>query len=216
MKKFFLKIGAFLALKCRIYYVWSKVYRWLWERKYRGQEIPRYDTCARIEEVTGKMKWRKDTWLMLWDAISLPEATYYRHLHDGGSDCDDIALFAINRLYEFARGNDTFLFYKENACYLTNLRSFGLLSVPWIRDGKAGGHNVGVFKYSDKDEGWLWAHVSNWYRGQIRYGFKSLPAVVDDVLSGEYESFDIKAESVGWAHADLCLRLMEYRWSHKL
>jgi hypothetical protein len=221
MKKFFLKIGAWFALKCRLYYMWSKVYRWFWEDgELKRQEMPKYDDYGRIEEVTGLMQWRKDTWVMLFDAISRPQAAYHRYLHGNqAGDCDDIALYAINRLHDQAVRNGRILKSPGRADFRVDLDSFGLLSCPWIRGSKAGGHNVGIFRYSLSSGGidkWEWAHVSNWYRGKIRFGFPSKPALVDDILAGEYGHFDPKAESIGWAHCDLNLKLKEYHWSLKL
>jgi hypothetical protein len=104
----------------------------------------------------------------------------------------------------------------EDGHLMSDLQSFGLLSVPFLLNGKLGGHNVGVFRYRWGSENWLWAVVSNWYGGLVRYGFHSLPAVVEDVLVGEYGSHNPKAESLGWAVADLDLRLREYNWKHRI
>ena len=215
MKKFIFKILTWFSLRCRLYYVWSKVYRWLYERGH--PRLPPFDDYGSIEILTGRMKWRRDTWLMLWDAVSAPEATYTRFCtgEDAG-DCDDIALWAINRLHDIAYRNGRTLRSPERAPFIScDLASFGLLSVPWIKDGKIGGHNVGVFRHRVGD-GWEWCHVSNWYGGQIKFGFSSLPAVVEDVLSGEYGLYTPKAESLGWAVADLNLRLREYHWKHRI
>ena len=115
MKKFILKIGVWFALKCRLYYIWSKIYRFFRERKFRNVELPYYETLDALEEELGKMVWREDDWTMLWDAISTPQATYGRYKprkdyeeyistlsapvsgnspYPGAGDCDDIALFA--------------------------------------------------------------------------------------------------------------------------
>lgn len=216
MKKFIFKILTWFSLRCRLYYFWSRVYRWIWERGY--SKIPGFATdYGIVEKIAGEMRWRRDTWLMLWDAISKPEATYQRFI-DGkdAGDCDDIALFAIERLYDQASRNGRILRSTGRASFLScDLGSFGLLSVPFLLKGKLAGHNVGVFRHRVSDR-WEWCHVSNWYAGQIRFGFPSLEAVVEDVLSGEYGSFDPKAESLGWAYADLDLRLRRYRWKHKL
>lgn len=207
MKKFLLKICVWFALKCRLYYFWSKIYRFLYERKYKNVELPYYGTLQDLEEELDKMVWRADDWTMLWDAISTPQATYQRHIdrqdNEDAGDCDDISLFAANRIKD--RGgilrND-----KNKDSYLVKV---GLLSCPWLnKDNKTGGHNVCVVQYMvlNEDNRTYWAHVSNWNNGKIQWGYNSLYDVVSAVVGRK------NCTSLGWALADNDLKLMEYHW----
>jgi hypothetical protein len=207
VKKFLLKICAWFALKCRLYYFWSRVYRFLYERKYKNVQLPYYGHLKDLEKVLGEMIWIEDDWTMLWDAISTPQATYQRHVDrqddEDAGDCDDISLFAANRIYD--RGSILRSDNDEDS-YLVKV---GLLSCPWISaKGKAGGHNVCAFQYMELKTGVAqWAHVSNWHNGKIQWGFNSLYDVVSAVVGRK------KCTSLGWAFASINLKLQEYHWS---
>jgi hypothetical protein len=199
-----------LALKYKLYYRWSKVYQWLYERKYRNVELPTFYSLEDIQKLTDEMQWRKDTWVMLWDAISTPRATYGRHVDDDkdkAGDCDDISLSAISFIENMV----------DNG-YINNIREVGLLSCPWLNEeNKAGGHNVGVFAYKEEiasapgicvTTASKFAHISNWHSGRIQYGFDSLEDVVKDVLSGPGRN-RIRT-SLGWAFATTGLKLVKF------
>jgi hypothetical protein len=116
-------------------------------------------------------------------------------------DCDDISLFAADRIRDM-----------RDRGVLPDVRTVGLLSVPWIdKDGKIGGHNVCAFSYVEREavsnpeigetRGLCWAHVSNWYSGVVRFNgllnglrFETVEDVVRDVLLGK--------TSIGWSLAD--------------
>jgi|GEM_PF-2807621 len=217
VKLFFLRWMARWALKGRWYYHWSRIYQFLFERRrIRKYRIPAYTSLPEgVESTVRKMKWRKDTWVMLFDAISHPKATFGRH-QEGmkAGDCDDISLFAAWAVRDMmSRG------------WLKDFRFVGLLSVPWIDDGgKTGGHNVCVVSYVDRQvtsnpevgesTGLLWAHMSNWHGGRMQtHGrdgepFRRVEDVVMDVLSGPGRSWS--CVSVGWARADCDLNPVEY------
>lgn len=204
MKVWILRRLTWLALRGKLYYVWSKIYQFLFERKYRSTPVPGFVSLSGVSEFVGKMRWRKDTWVMLFDAISAPQATVARHLADQkAGDCDDISLVdavCINDMLE--RG------------YLkcdTGIIDVGLLSVPWVDvKGKTGGHNVCAFSYKVPVSGSYainWAHVSNWHGGEVitSAGGKalgSLEDVVKAVLGGK--------TSLGWSYADVNLKLLRY------
>ena len=122
MKYKFFHLLTKLVLKYRLYYLWSKVYQWVWERKYRDYQLSSIDSMAYLEEFISRMEWREDTGWMLWDAISLPQATCARWKNgEKAGDCDDISLYAVNRMEDmFMKGK------------LNKMSPMGLLSVPWI------------------------------------------------------------------------------------
>ena len=200
---FFFRIFIFFSLRLRLYYWWSRRYQFAFEWRYENEVLPELSGFADLENVLSRMRWRKDTEVMLYDAISTPQATYARHRmgYEAG-DCDDISIYAVNRINDM-RSRDLFR---------GNVYEVGLLSVPWIdEDDEIGGHNVCAFSYNSKltdgttDYGVIrWAYVSNWFNGRIRYGFKSIEDVVREIL--RFKS----AQSIGWAWATEKLEVIKY------
>jgi hypothetical protein len=208
VKVWILRGLTWLALRGKLYYVWSRIYRFLFERKrIKKYRIPGYTSLPDgVERTVDRMRWRKDTWVMLFDAVSHPHATLGRHLEGlKAGDCDDISLFAAWAIRDMMRRG-----------FLAPFRFVGLLSVPWLDGkGKCGGHNVCVVSYVDPQTNEVrWAHVSNWRSGQVQTHdrrnelFADVRDVVRDVLSGP--SRDRNCTSLGWARADCDLKLVEY------
>lgn len=190
MKLFFLRILVWFALKCRLYYIWSKVYRFFAERKYKKNVVlPKLNSLNELEDLIGNIIWRKDKWYMLWDAISYPEATYGRYVTNKGSDCDDMAILAAFLLEDMKKHGKV------------NFMEVGLLSVPWLSKNRGvGGHNVCIIKYKSGMDTY-YAHISNWNMGKIQWAFPSVQSVVKEVLHGE---------TLGWSVATPNLKLKQY------
>ena len=202
MKLFILRWLTKQALKKGWYYRWSRVYQFLFERKrIRNHRIPPFISLTDgVEKTVDRMRWVKDTWIMLFDAISHPHATVGRHLSGfKAGDCDDISLFAAWSIRDMMERG-----------YLEDFRFVGLLSIPWLsKDGKCAGHNVCVISYIDKQAGALrWAHISNWHSGKVQthnrlgHAFSTVEDVVRNVIGGN--------TSTGWARVDCDLNLLEY------
>lgn len=198
MKLFGMRVLTWVALKGRFYYGWSKIYRWLRERKWRHIDIPIFKSFEEITEIVGKMQWRRDGYRELWDAVSTPYAAYGKFLAGNkAGDCDDISIFAVHCLN---KADEAKLLEKP-------LWQIGLLSCPWIdAKGKVGGHNVCAFAYQEPNGDIKWGHISNWYKGKIVWGLDSKKSVVRHVLG-------ISRTSLGWAYVTLDLKLIEYHWS---
>jgi hypothetical protein len=202
MKKAVMRALTWLALRGRLYAVWSKVYQFFGEHKHIDKQLPPYSSFADVKKIVGKMKWRKDTWFMLWDAVSHPVATYSRHMAGmPAGDCDDQAFFAVRAIEDM-----------RAAQVVDGVVEVGLLSVPWLQlvpggKGKTriGGHNVCVFRYyrTKSDMRSKWAHISNWHNGEFVSGFDTLEDVVKNIL----EDHRI---SLGWAYWDVDLKLKRY------
>ena len=79
MKFFVFRVLTWLVFVSRIYYVWSRVYQFLFERKYKEYILPELDKLESISGVLRCMGWRPDKFRELWDAVSSPQATYARH-----------------------------------------------------------------------------------------------------------------------------------------
>lgn len=203
-KFWIMRVLAWLALRAKLYYVWSSIYQFLWERsEIKNMDLFIPGSIKELEKVVGEMVWRKDTWIMLGDAISHPKATYSRHIFGKkAGDCDDISLFAIDRLAAMPMTTTS------DGDRSISIALVYLLSIPWIKneDNKIGGHNVGVLKYYDGGS-FQFAYISNWFNGTIRWGFKNIKDIVRHVLQR------VDATSIGWGLAEWRkdkLRLVRY------
>lgn len=208
MKIWFLRVMVWFSLRLRIYYAWSRVYQWLREKcKWEQVSIPLFPSFAKIEEITGSMIWREDTWRELWDAISMPQAVYGKHLKgQKEGDCDDISIFAAYCIEQARHQVDLGKTVTE----------VGLLTCPWVlqTNGKTGGHNVCAFAYRENG-GVKWAWISNWFKGEIQWNLDSKEDIIRAMIG-------TRAISLGWAFArvslkkeKLKLKLTEYHWSLK-
>jgi len=174
-----------------LYHLWSRFYRWAKERRWRGVTLPRYETLKELEEDLGEMTWTEDGPRRWYDTISTPRAAWGRHEAGGSAgDCDDISVYAADRISDMAdRG--------ELAGYgVLDRSAVGLLTCIWLRGRRAAGHNVCAFWYVDPKSGERrWAHVSNWFDGQMQHGFGSIEDVFRSVCAG------VMGEPLAWTWA---------------
>jgi hypothetical protein len=189
-----------LSLKYKVYYAWSRVYRTLFEWRWRGQTLPTFADVTGLEKALGRMVWRRDSWRMLWDAISDPRATWGRHLTGlPAGDCDDTSFFSAVSLEKIRKRS-----------IHANIQDVLFLTVSWVDErGKVGGHNVCLFAYGETVQASgedvsviLWGHVSNHHDGKAQRGFRTIENVVAHVLRGR--------TCLGWALATTDLRLVKY------
>lgn len=182
MLKSFWQILFFVVFKFRLYFIWSRIYRFLFERSYRNktQFIPCFNSLELIEDGVGKMRWRADAWYALWDAISYPQTAWIKTAAgEAAGDCDDISL-AIAAAYQ--KYLDCFANRHKNGSLIQNLTPPLLLSVGWLEKNMFRGHTVCIFSYTDtKTAKTSWAHWSNWYDGKIRWGFDTLENLIRDI-----------------------------------
>lgn len=78
-------------------YPWSKLRRWLCERKYLKEPLPITNSLEEIEERLREVKWSKEGLLHLYDSISYPQTVWAKKK----DDCDGFAILAaelLNRL----------------------------------------------------------------------------------------------------------------------
>ena len=81
------KIGITISLSWGLYFVWTKIYRFIWQRKYKG-DVEVRNTVKDLLEKIHQRKWTKDTWRELGDAISYPR--YFEEVGESGNlgnDC---------------------------------------------------------------------------------------------------------------------------------
>jgi len=119
-----------------IYGPFSRLYRWLFERKYKTLPIDTPWVTSQVLKFFKECTWKADACGGVIDVISKPERFYETKT----GDCDEYAAFA-HRVLSW---------------------SSAILSVTWF-DPKAKlfkkftGHNVCVYHYKGK-----WYHISNW------------------------------------------------------
>ena len=194
------RLVTFFWLRCRLYYWWSALYCFLFERDADGS-LPLYHSVESVEDVVGRLKWRRDRASHWWDTISKPAATYARHLLGRpAGDCEDIAYVAARMLAD-----------ARDAGAVPEVERVGLLTVLC----RGGGHTVAVFAVRESRHepvagigeivGRTWAHMGNWHGGRAQRGF----ARVEDAAK------DIKAKlanrpCVGWCYVDENLKHVKY------
>lgn len=147
IKIFFARLGISLYMRFRIYSFWSKLYRLLFEGRYRNIEISTYQTFADLEKFTRKLVWTADTWQQLFDAVSLPQKVEYIGNWQIGDkrvgDCDEFAIYitaAINK--SIVDGVLLDMSY--------DIRQALFFTVMWMdADGVMGGHNVSLLALDD-------------------------------------------------------------------
>lgn len=130
----------------------SRLWRWLFEKKYKQMPIGIPWTIDQILIFFKECKWVQDPWGGTIDVISKPEKFYQTKQ----GDCDEYAAFA---------------------CTVLLWRSI-FLSVQWFDPKKKGfgkfqGHNVCVYFYGRK-----WWHIGNWGK---RGPYETLLGLIKDV-----------------------------------
>lgn len=165
-----LKLGYKIAMYSRYYSLWSKLYRFLFQRKYKKVKLKQYNTLESIEKLFSKLSWKKDGIKELWDSIGTPEWVQYcldeiektGKQPQGSLDCDDFSCYAANAY--ILRCNE-----------IAYLMSIAYKKLP---TKKISGHMICVIKRKNG----TYAHISNW---GLFYGFKSLEDVVDDIIKND-------------------------------
>lgn len=183
------EIGSYLYIRF-VYRHWSRLYRLIWEFKYRNYLLHPYESIQDLAKAINNMKWKADDWKQLWDAFSYP-GTVQSVLDNGGGyigDCDEFACYEATVI--------------NNGIMGAYLKPFGnlrpvyayILTVTWIdEDGEYGGHNVCLIKSFDQKR-------RQYFYSYMDYGLpnpemKSIGEVVEQVLSNYGEN----ATLLAWA-----------------
>ena len=78
-------------------YGWSRLRRWLSERRYLSTALPTVSSLAEIEACLRQVKWTMDGPLHLFDCLSYPQVTWAKKK----DDCDGFASLAAELLYRW-------------------------------------------------------------------------------------------------------------------
>jgi len=76
-------------------YRWSKLRRWLCERRYLKTPLPEANSLEEIEFCLKQVKWHMEGLWHLYDSISYPQTTWFKKK----DDCDGFASLAAELLY---------------------------------------------------------------------------------------------------------------------
>ncbi|MDP2731440.1 MAG: hypothetical protein Q8O55_13325 [Dehalococcoidales bacterium] len=86
-------------------YTWSRLRRWLFERRYRKTTLPAANSLEEIAGYLGQVTWTMDGPFHLYDAISYPETVWAKKK----DDCDGFAILAANLLPGLGSNTDPVL-----------------------------------------------------------------------------------------------------------
>lgn len=176
-------VGCFLMFDLRVYYFWSRLGRWIYERKYLKQAIRQYDTTSLMQAGMRGWIWRMDPWWHGFDMISHPAAFEARCLNgdkEDDGDCDEFSVYIGQALLDMAQ--------RIGSVDGRVISQVSLSAISWMHmdTGKVSGHNVCIFRYLIPGEGYRWAWASNWFECGVlwtRHGktYESAREVVDHV-----------------------------------
>ena len=76
-------------------YRWSKMRRWLCERQYLKEPLPKTNSLQDIEACLKQVKWKMEGLLHLYDSISYPQTTWVKKR----DDCDGFASLSAELLH---------------------------------------------------------------------------------------------------------------------
>lgn len=192
LKIFVVRTLLFVYIKFRIMKYWSKFCRLLWERK--RTPVKGFQSISELVTYMRTLKWRMDTWKVLWDAVSHPEHVQWLADNDPGrfiGDCDDFAIYEADVINKQLKGDALLAGCMQRAFMLT---------IAW-HDGRFGAHNVCLIQVQKDpcgpNEENFWCYMDYGYPSPLR---KTIEEVIVDVLT-RYTDTDTVVP-MGWAVSD--------------
>lgn len=172
-----LKVAKFLytfIMRSRLYFIWSKLYRFLFHKKYREVQLDIDLSPAAALKKMNKLTWTKDSVKEMGDALGSPQWVQHcinevlsgRAQPRGALDCDEFAVWSATCI-------DHTLFP-------------GCLNVFW-RGKKFTGHNVCVYRMNMS----LY-YIGNW---GVFGPFTMLKDIILDII---HKGAGPAGELVGW------------------
>lgn len=204
ISSFFRSIWLFLArfwswayLRSGAYKVWSGVYRFFWERRFRDVPLRVYSDLADLGKILNKDsgKWRADSWKSFGDAVSRPGKA--QEVFDGkfeateNFDCDDFAIYITNALTKSLAAGSTLPLAEPK-----------FFTVMWMTGWKPGGHNVCLIK--DPAGGYQYMDYG------MPTGWGETVAEVARNVANRYATRE--SDLIGWAISEYDLTPVEYHW----
>jgi len=167
MQRMYYEIVKYLHLLvhyCRIYSAWSKIYRFIWQRKYKNVKLKTGLSPEKVSRLMSRIEWKPDGLRELFDAVGSPNYVQYclnqillgKEQPNTSLDCDDFAIWGLNVINE-----------KYDPLFFT---------VSWFKGWRANGHAVCLYRSIDNKELY---HLGNW---GIRGPFASIDEVINDML----------------------------------
>ena len=156
------KGGFWLLMKTRLYFVWSRIYRALFEGK--RAPVREFKTLTDLVLYVRGFKWRADSWRQLFDAVGHPEHVEWLAQNDPDKfigDCDEFAVYQAHVIST-----------QPSVAESWHIKKAEVMSVTWYKFGGEaetgnpmgyGGHNVCLIQL---EEG-KWCYQD--------YGFPSAP-----------------------------------------
>jgi hypothetical protein len=193
------RLGFNIYIRSRYYRNWSKLYQWLYERKYANTPIATYATLAALHDVINTCTWVQDGLKELGDAFST--AGYIQNvINQGGArkigDCDEFAMYNSTAIADSIKAG----VWKDRA-----IKDTQIMTLCW-KDAKTGGwngHNVCVI---------LWADGKFSY---VDYNSPSNEAAsIHDVALQVVSDYggDMAIGLLGWAVYDRNLDVLSCNW----
>lgn len=149
--KLLVRVGCWLVFRLGLYYHWSRIYRAIWQRRFRGDVRPRR-TLAELQDIIRFKTWKRDLAFELGDAIGWPR--FFEFASDDtklGRDCDEYAIWICNASREGIEHKGE------------RLAPAGIASTVWPVGNRVKGHNVAILM---NDRLKLY-HCSNAHRGRL-------------------------------------------------
>lgn len=161
IRLYLLRLGFRLWVSTGLYYLWSRVFRYLFEAR-PPLPMPIYGNLESLEHDLGRMVYSPDPLRGLLDYFSYPETVAYRFtMGQPIGDCDEYAVYACTALLRMGK-------------------TAHILTVTWLDSvGKFHGHNLCVFK-----DAIGWSHIGNWYKGKAQGSFKNPEVIARYIASG--------------------------------
>lgn len=175
----------FYPLAILYWSIWSKAYRFLWQRKYNTTIVDSHLTPSEANEKVNTLRWSADGPWALWDACGTPKWVQYaiNEVESGNDqpagylDCDDFSIWCAHAI---------------DKRYYPMLFTFSWLD----HDKKLKGHAMCLIRQKD---GRI-CHVGNW---GIFGPYAHLRQACEEILN-----INGSTEAIGWALLDSDLTVL--------
>lgn len=195
---------TFLYLRLHGYQLWSYLYRFVWERKYKSVKIHRFERLALLVDFIRLQKWKADSWKEMFDAVSSPEKVQAIGQDASGDhligDCDEFAVYLANAIS---------VSLKAGMMAADGIANPRFLTITWIdkKTKKAGGHNVCLLEYPSEVGSSLYAYMDYGKPSAKFFTIGDVVKLVRDTYVGEGNHIGL-----AWCAADPNLKPWITHW----